>query len=115
VTHAALAALTRPANGAYRRTFGVALYRAGKPREAVKELEEALRLTGGRSSYDLYVLALCRHALGDPAGAGECFGRAEERFRDDGPTLTDGSERRALEEARAEVARVLRPRAADGG
>jgi tetratricopeptide (TPR) repeat protein len=66
-----------PDNPLYRNTLGVALYRAGRPGEAVPALEKSLAARPGRANaFDLYYLALCHHALGDAAKARDCFERA---------------------------------------
>jgi WD40 repeat protein/predicted Ser/Thr protein kinase len=66
-----------PENELYVNTLGVALYRAGKYREAQAALEKSLRLSQGKSdAFDLYFLAMCYHRLGDAARARACLDQA---------------------------------------
>jgi tetratricopeptide (TPR) repeat protein len=65
VTLAGRAAAINPANAGYQMTYGAALYQAGRYAEAVKVLEEAVRLTGndGNNWQNLF-LAMAYHKLG---------------------------------------------------
>jgi tetratricopeptide (TPR) repeat protein len=64
------AARLAPENPAYRNTLGVAYYRAGRFREAVEALRPNLkRQQDDRLAYDLYVLAMSCHRLGERARA----------------------------------------------
>jgi tetratricopeptide (TPR) repeat protein len=54
-----------PASAAYRETYGAALYRAGRYKQAAEELQKALRLTGqGGSPWQHLFLAMAYHRLG---------------------------------------------------
>jgi hypothetical protein len=53
-----------PKNLAHRELLGAALYRAGQPAEAVRELEEAARLRGSGSLWAKLFLALAHQRLG---------------------------------------------------
>jgi serine/threonine protein kinase/WD40 repeat protein/tetratricopeptide (TPR) repeat protein len=50
-------------------TLGVTRYRLGRWKEAIAALEQSARLQGQPTAYELYFLAMCRHRLGDLAGA----------------------------------------------
>jgi serine/threonine protein kinase/WD40 repeat protein/Tfp pilus assembly protein PilF len=61
----------------HRNTLGVALWRAGRPGEAVPELEASLAASPRRlSPYDLYPLAACRRLQADSSRAKVDFERA---------------------------------------
>jgi tetratricopeptide (TPR) repeat protein len=61
----------------YRSLYGAALYRAGKYSEAVKQLEEAIRLQGGDgSNWKNLFLAMAYHRVDEAAKARERFARA---------------------------------------
>jgi hypothetical protein len=61
----------------YHNTLGVAYYRNGQYREAVRELETSLKGGAGRAdAWDLFFLALCHSRLGDAVQAKDCFDRA---------------------------------------
>jgi hypothetical protein len=51
-------------NWRYRELLGAALYRAGKPVEAIRELDEAVHLHGSGSLWAKLFLALARQRLG---------------------------------------------------
>jgi WD40 repeat protein len=53
-----------PQSWRYRELLGAALYRAGKPTEAVRELDEAVRLHGTGSLWARLFLALAHQRLG---------------------------------------------------
>ena len=57
-------------------TFGVALYRAGEDREAVRALERSLQVRHDGDPYDWFFLALARHRLGETGPARELFDRS---------------------------------------
>jgi WD40 repeat protein/tetratricopeptide (TPR) repeat protein len=75
---AARAVEVDPTSAAFRATWGAALYRAGRYPEAVKELEEALRLDGpdGSNESKLF-LAMAYQRLGQAERAREEFGKAK--------------------------------------
>src|SRR5581483_601523 len=67
----------KPDEALYFNTLGVALYRAGEYAEAVAALEKSLAGSGGESdAWDLFVLAMCRHRLGQPDRAKADLARA---------------------------------------
>ena len=78
VTLAARAAAVNPPSAAYRETYGAALYRAGRFAEAVKVLEEAVRLTGndGDNWQNLF-LAMAYHKLGQADKSRARFDKAK--------------------------------------
>jgi serine/threonine protein kinase/WD40 repeat protein len=102
----------------YHNTLGIAYYRAGRYKEAVKELERSLKGGAGQAdAFDLYFLAMCHHRLGDDMQARECFGRARHWHQNKGATvqpdlstLKDSNESlEELQRFRAEAEEVLRP------
>jgi tetratricopeptide (TPR) repeat protein len=104
---ARLAVEQLPGQWTYHNTLGVALYRAGKPGEAVKHLEESLAHTAAESAaYDLYFLAMCHAKLGDAAKAKDCFDRADRWRR---TAKLAPREVEELDAFRAEAAAVLKP------
>jgi hypothetical protein len=61
-----------------RETHGAALYRAGKYSAAVKELEEAVRLTGkGGNNWQNLFLAMAYHKMGQPEPSRERLARVK--------------------------------------
>jgi tetratricopeptide (TPR) repeat protein len=63
-----------PGNAVYGKTLGVAYYRAGKYREAVKILRTNLdKQEDWALAFDLYVLAMSHHRLGDTARARDYY------------------------------------------
>jgi serine/threonine protein kinase len=91
-----------PGNGWFRRTLGVAHYRAGNWREAARALEESLRLLPGGTPETLFFLAMSRHRLGNHQGARDGFDRAVRLMQ---RTAPGSAELRAL---RAEAEGVLK-------
>ncbi|MFO0844467.1 MAG: hypothetical protein U0797_19070 [Gemmataceae bacterium] len=76
----------RPNDPIFLNTLGVALYRAGRIRDAVSHLEKALAMgTGTADGHALYFLAMCYHRLGGPipgrrsASTGRTAGRTRPR------------------------------------
>jgi WD40 repeat protein len=66
-----------PTNPNHHNTLGIAYYRAGRFAEALGELQTSLKDGRGRAdAHDLYFLAMCHQALGDPAQARADFDRA---------------------------------------
>jgi tetratricopeptide (TPR) repeat protein/WD40 repeat protein len=97
-----------PGRRTYHNTLGVVLYRLGQYPEAVKYLSESLEHTAAESAaYDLYVLAMCHHRLGDAAPARDCFDRAERWVREQQGRLT-ANEGEELNAFRVEAAELLR-------
>jgi serine/threonine protein kinase/WD40 repeat protein/Flp pilus assembly protein TadD len=68
-----------PDHWGYHNTLGVAHYRLGEYAQAIVALERCLRERKGQwAAMDLYVLALCYQALGDPAQARSRLQRADD-------------------------------------
>ena len=66
LTHAQRAVRLAPEMAIYHNTLGVALYRLGRYRDAVIELETSLATTSREfAPFDLYSLAMCQFHLGD--------------------------------------------------
>jgi tetratricopeptide (TPR) repeat protein len=58
-------------------TLGVVYYRLGRYAEAMKTLEQSLRVTREKAAaFDLFFLAMCHAQLGEAAKAKECYDRA---------------------------------------
>jgi tetratricopeptide (TPR) repeat protein len=71
------AAAQLPSNVHIVHTLGVTYYRLERFQEAVTTLQRAGKLRGPQpSAYELYFLAMCRHNLGDAAGARHDFDQA---------------------------------------
>jgi tetratricopeptide (TPR) repeat protein len=60
----------------YRHTLGVAHFRNGDDRAAIAELERAIQLRSGGSSFDWFFLAMAHWRLGDRAKAQALFDQA---------------------------------------
>ena len=74
-----LAVRARPKDANMRNTLGAVLYRAGEDVEAVKELNESIRLNGaGGSPVDFLFLAMACQRLGKPDEAASWLERAEQ-------------------------------------
>ena len=56
----------------------MAYYRSGDDRAAVAELEKAMSMQGGGTSFDWFFLAMAHWRLGDRDEARNCFDRAVE-------------------------------------
>ncbi|MHC4133846.1 MAG: protein kinase domain-containing protein [Planctomycetota bacterium] len=54
-----------PNDGAVWNTLGVALWRAGKWREAIPALKKSMELTSGGSAFDWFFVAMAKHKLGE--------------------------------------------------
>jgi Flp pilus assembly protein TadD len=73
------AVLARPKDAYIRNTLGAVLYRAGQDAEAVKELNESIRLNeAGGSPVDFLFLAMACQRLGKPADAQSWLARAAQ-------------------------------------
>ena len=59
-------------------TLGAALYRAGRYDEAIRRLEEGIRLRGGEHPHDWPCLAMAHHHLGHPDQARRWLDRLRE-------------------------------------
>jgi tetratricopeptide (TPR) repeat protein len=78
VTLAARAAAIDPASADHQEAYGAALYRAGRYAEAVKALEEAVRLTGNDgSNWQNLFLAMAYHKLGQADKSRARFDKAK--------------------------------------
>ena len=89
-----------PRSGNYRNTLGVALYRKGDWKGAIKALEKSVELRAGGTSHDWFFLAMARWQLGEKEQARRDYDRAVEgmaksqpdndelpRFRDEASAL----------------------------
>jgi serine/threonine protein kinase/WD40 repeat protein/tetratricopeptide (TPR) repeat protein len=65
-----------PANVMFQNTLGVTLYRMERFQDAVHCLEANLQAPNKWLGFDLYILAMCHHRLGDARKARDCFDRA---------------------------------------
>ncbi|HEY1375349.1 MAG TPA: tetratricopeptide repeat protein, partial [Gemmataceae bacterium] len=101
------AVAARPEEALYLNTLGVALYRAGEYAEAVTVLENSLKRSDGESDgWDLFVLAMCRHRLGEHERAEAAFARAVAWAEKQ--TQLNDRERAELAAFRAEAEGLLR-------
>jgi ribose transport system substrate-binding protein len=83
LAHARQAVELSGGQGVHRNTLGVALYRNRHFAQAVPELEKSLQAGRGRTDgYDLFVLAMCHHQLGDVPRARAEFDRAVRWFNE---------------------------------
>ena len=72
-----------PEQTVYLNTLGLALCRNGAFAEAVPILEKSLKESNGaHDAFDLFVLAMCHHRLGNVSLAKDCHGRAVRWFRE---------------------------------
>jgi WD40 repeat protein len=94
-----------PHNFMYQNTLGVAQYRSGHHAEAVRCLQANLDRSREFIAFDLYVLAMSYHRLGDSAQARDCFDRANAAVAA-GKSLSAGH-RQELAAFRAEAEGVL--------
>jgi tetratricopeptide (TPR) repeat protein len=80
-----------PKNWAVRNTLGAILYRAGHDAEAVKELNESIKLNrAGGTAIDFLFLAMAHHRLGKPDAARSWFEKATQAHAKKPPaTWTD--------------------------
>src|SRR5207237_34031 len=66
-----------PEERMYLNTLGVAQYRNGLDKQAVRTLDKSLsKSQGDYDGFDLFFLAMCHARLGDGAKARDCFDRA---------------------------------------
>ena len=66
-----------PDRDAYLNTLGVALYRAGRWREAVTVLNKSMSVNGPRNhAYQLFFLAMAHHQLRESGKAADCYDEA---------------------------------------
>jgi Tfp pilus assembly protein PilF len=78
VEAARAAVRANPGEASARNTLGAILYRAGQDAEAVKELNEAIRLQKyGGAWADCVFLAMAHQRLGQPADAKSWMAKAE--------------------------------------
>ncbi len=106
VDHARRAVADEPLEAMYLNTLGVALYRDGRPAEAVPVLERSLAAGLGRfDAFDLFFLAMARHRLGEAARARADFDRAVAWIRSQKFLLNSNA--RELAAFRAEAEAVL--------
>jgi tetratricopeptide (TPR) repeat protein len=95
-----------PDSAIYLNTLGVALYRAGRPAQAIAALEQSLAATNGQiAAVDLFFLAMARHRLGHTVQAREAFDRAVRWWREQKQLRDDYAQE--LAEFRAEAEAVL--------
>jgi serine/threonine protein kinase/WD40 repeat protein len=98
--------MLKPGDPTYRNTLGLAYYRDGRFRDAVEILRPNLdRQEDKYLAYELYLLALAHHQLGEAARARDYFAWAV-RWERTQPNLTP-DEMEELKEFRAEAAVVL--------
>jgi WD40 repeat protein len=95
-----------PGNPVALNTLGVVYYRLGRWKEAIETLRASGRASrDGPTAYDLFFLALAYGETGQKELAGDCFDRAERRWRTQArPAAHEASELRAI---RAEAAELL--------
>jgi tetratricopeptide (TPR) repeat protein len=75
------AVASNPQNYVYAYTFGAALYRGGKFREAARQLAEANKLHDkGGTAYDCLFLAMAHHRLGRADEATTCLNKGVQRI-----------------------------------
>jgi serine/threonine protein kinase/WD40 repeat protein len=68
-----------PKDAELRTTLGAVLFRAGRFRQAIRNLEESIRLNRyGGNAYDWLFLAMARHRLGDHAAARAALATARD-------------------------------------
>jgi serine/threonine protein kinase/WD40 repeat protein len=71
-----------PDRSIYHNTLGVALYYTGHFAEAIPVLERSLSEGKGQTdAFDLFLLAMCHHRLGDAAKAKDCHERGKQWFQ----------------------------------
>jgi tetratricopeptide (TPR) repeat protein len=93
-------------NGVYRNTLGLAYYRLGRYREAVDTLRPNLRgQEDGCLAFDLYILAMSHHRLGEAATARVYYDWADRRAQI--PKELPPQQLQELSAFRAEAAELL--------
>jgi Flp pilus assembly protein TadD len=76
---ARLAVQARPKDAEVRNTLGAILYRVGQHQEAVKELNQAIKLSNSAgSALDFLFLAMAQHRLGQTEEAKKALAQAVE-------------------------------------
>jgi tetratricopeptide (TPR) repeat protein len=83
VKHAEAAVAARPKNASYKNTLGIAYYRAGRHREAVRTLRRSMAGSKGGSVLDWLFLAMALHRLDGEANrteARQLFDRATRKM-----------------------------------
>jgi len=96
----------RPGEWSFHNTLGVALYRAGRLAEAVKELQLSLKGSAGQTDgFDMYFLAMAYYSKGDTGTAHDYFSRAVTWQRAQSKLPAD--QVRELDAFCAEAARTL--------
>jgi WD40 repeat protein len=88
VLYARKAVALDPQSQVPQNTLGVALYRDGRPAEAIPTLELSLKLGGGQlDAFDLYFLAMAHWQLGQKEEARKRFKQADEWVKKNKETL----------------------------
>jgi tetratricopeptide (TPR) repeat protein len=95
-----------PADHAIRNTYGVFLYRAGRFEEAVRELDESVRLGGG-SAHDWLFLAMAHQRLGRPEEADKAMALAAGWLAKNPESGMRWTDRLELQRFRREAEQVL--------
>jgi tetratricopeptide (TPR) repeat protein len=70
------AAALNPLGGNWWSTLGTAAYRGGDFEEAIIDLEKAVQLEGGGSSYDFFFQAMAEHQVGNVVAARRYYAHA---------------------------------------
>jgi tetratricopeptide (TPR) repeat protein len=97
-----------PDNWAYCHTLGVAHYRLGQYKEAVEALDRGIKSNKDQATaFDLFILAMCHHHLGDAAKAKDCYDRARNwiESKKDLPPQSVAELRAFSAEAEAEISK----------
>jgi tetratricopeptide (TPR) repeat protein len=106
VSLARKAVAAAPDSATYLNTLGVALYRAGRPAQAIAALEQSLAANKGQlAAFDWFFLAMARHRLGQTVQSRASFDRAMGWWREQ-KQLRD-KYAQELAEFRAEAEAVL--------
>jgi tetratricopeptide (TPR) repeat protein len=93
---------------AYHNTLGVALYRVGRYKDAIVELQISIRHQKKQyNAFDLYFLAMCHQRLGDKAKANESYEQAVGSHEQNETTLRS-DDQAELRVFRAEAEELLK-------